>query len=457
MTDLKLDWVAEVTGGQLLGEAIIAEGVAADSRKVSVGQLFFALPGAREDGHAYIAAALKAGAAAVVASRRADYGCPVVLVDDTRKALSALARAYMQRLSVRVVAITGSVGKTSCKEMTAAAIGSRFSVLKSAGNQNTEIGLPISVLCHRQEEIMVLEMAMRGLGQIAFLTDIAPPDIAVVTNIGEAHIELLGSRDNIARAKAEILQGSKAKAVAILNRDDDYFTYLSALAKGAVVTFGSHRQADWVIGRATAGELGRYSFSLHRGREEYTVRCPWPGRHHIYNAAAAVATASALGVDVVSAIDSIAACAPTEQRLNVLSAKDGVVVIDDSYNASPISTLAALAALGETKALGRRIAVLGSMYELGPRSQAAHQEVGAAAATICDIVVTVGAEALGIARGVSALVTKPVYTCQTPAEAIALLRRELRPGDVVLVKGSRGLRMEQIVAALLKGVESDAD
>jgi UDP-N-acetylmuramoyl-tripeptide--D-alanyl-D-alanine ligase len=441
----------------LLGEAITAEGVAADSRKVAAGQLFFALPGAREDGHAYIATALRAGAVAVVASRRAEYGCPVVLVQDTRQALASLARAYMQRTDVRVVAITGSVGKTSCKELTAAAIGSRFSVLKSAGNQNTEIGLPISVLGHRQEEVMVLEMAMRGLGQIAFLTDIAPPDIAVVTNIGEAHIELLGSRDNIARAKAEILQGSKAKATAILNRDDDYFAYLSTLTKGAVISFGSHDQADWVIGRAEVGELGRYSFSLRRGKEEYTVRCPWPGRHHIYNAAAAVATASALGVDVVSAIDSIAACAQSEQRLNVLLSPDGVVVIDDSYNASPISTLAALTTLSETAAVGRRIAVLGSMYELGARSQAAHREVGRAAADICDVVITVGEEALGIARGVSALVTKPIYTCQTPAEAVAVLRRELRPGDVVLVKGSRGLRMEQIVTALLKGVESHAD
>ncbi|MBS3984648.1 MAG: UDP-N-acetylmuramoyl-tripeptide--D-alanyl-D-alanine ligase [Selenomonadales bacterium] len=457
MTSLRLDWVAEVTGGQLLGEAVTAEGVATDSRKVSAGQLFFALPGAREDGHAHIAAALRAGAVAVVASRTGEYGCPLVMVEDTRQALARLARAYMARVNPRVVAITGSVGKTSCKELTAAAIASQFSVLKSGGNQNTEVGLPLSVLSHQQEEVMVLEMAMRGFGQIAFLTEIAPPDVAVVTNIGEAHIELLGSRDNIARAKAEILQGSKAKSIAVLNRDDEYYEYLARWAKGPVISFGVHSQADWVIGEGEADALLRYSFALRREREQYFVRCPWPGRHHIYNAAAAVATAAAVGVDPNRAIEAIAVCAPSEHRLNVLRSADGVVVIDDTYNASPISMLAALATLSETKTAGRRIAVLGSMYELGHRSKAAHQEVGSAAAAVCDIVITVGAEALDIAAEVSSRGTKPVYSCQTPTEALSLLRREQRPGDVVLIKGSRGLRLEQIVAAVLKGVESNAD
>ena len=457
MTSLRLDWVAEVTGGQLIGDAVTAEGVATDSRKITVGQLFFALSGAREDGHAHIAAALAGGAAGVVAARKGDYGCPVVLVEDTRQALSMLARAYMQRTTVRVVAITGSVGKTSCKELTAAAIGSQFSVLKSAGNQNTEIGLPMSVLCHEREEFMVLEMAMRGLGQIAHLTEIAPPDVAVVTNIGEAHIELLGSRDNIARAKAEILQGSKNSAIAVLNRDDEYFEYLSRRAKGQMISFGMHSRADWVIGEGEADTLGRYSFTLCRGSEKHFVRSPWPGRHHVYNAAAAVTSAAAVGVDPAKAIDAIAVCAPSEQRLNVIVSPAGVVVIDDTYNASPISMLAALATLSETKAAGRRIAVLGSMYELGLRSLPAHREVGSAAAAVCDIVITVGREAQDIAAGVSSCVTKPVYTCQTPAEAVLLLKREVRPGDVVLIKGSRGLRMEQIVAALLKGVKLNAE
>ncbi|MBT9134223.1 MAG: UDP-N-acetylmuramoyl-tripeptide--D-alanyl-D-alanine ligase [Firmicutes bacterium] len=453
MTRLNLDWVAAVTGGRLEGQSLTAEGVASDSRKVSAGQLFFALIGAREDGHAHVRAAVQAGAVAAVVSRSGEYGCPAVVVEDTRRAIPLLARAYMLSTKTRVVAITGSVGKTSCKELTAAALSSQYSVLKSTGNQNTEIGLPISVLSHQDEEVMVLEMAMRGLGQIAFLTSIAPPDVAVVTNIGEAHIELLGSRDNIARAKAEILQGSKPNAIAILNRDDDYFAHLSRLALGSVVSFGVHAEADWVIGRGEANELGHYSFLLSRGTKEYAVRCPWPGRHHIHNAAAAVAVACVMGAEPTKAIDAIAACAPSEQRLNVLLSREGVTIIDDTYNASPISMLAALATLSETKTAGRRIAVLGSMYELGSRSQAAHREVGGAAAAICDIVITVGTEALDIAVEVSSRVTKPVYKCHTPSEALLLLKRELRPLDVVLIKGSRGLRLEQIVVALLKEVE----
>jgi len=456
LTELNLNWVAEVTEGRLMGRATTAEGVAIDSRKVRAGQLFFALVGAREDGHAHIGAALEAGAVAVVVSRPSAYGCPTIVVPDTGRALRMLARAYINTQKAKIVAITGSVGKTSCKEMTAAALSSQFTVLKSAGNQNTEIGLPISVLSHQKEEVMVLEMAMRGIGQVAELAKIASPDIAVITNVGEAHIELLGSRDNIARAKGEILQGSKRGGIAILNRDDDYFKYLSSVAKGPVLSFGSDGQADWNISELTPVELGHYSFLLRTGQREYAVRCPWPGRHQVYNAAAALVAASVLGVDVSKAVLSLAACAPSEQRFNIIMLEQGVTLIDDTYNAGPASMLAALNALAETKAPGRRIAVLGSMFELGARSRAAHQEVGSAAATLCDIVITVGAEAQGIAAQVSSQSDTAVFACQSPDEATQLLRRELRPGDVVLVKGSRGLRLEQIVFALSKGAGSDA-
>lgn len=454
MAEFSLDWVAAVTGGRLEGATLTAEGVVSDSREVRAGQLFFALIGDREDGHVHVPAAVLAGAVAAVVSRPGRYGCPVVIVADTRQALADLAHAYMLHTKARVVAVTGSVGKTSCKELIAAALSSEYSVLKSAGNQNTEIGLPVSVLSHRDEEVMVLEMAMRGLGQIAFLTAIAPPDVAVVTNVGEAHIELLGSRDNIARAKAEILEGSASGAIAILNRDDDYYAYLFRRAKGTVLSFGVHAEADWVIGKPEANDLGHYSFLLCHGEQEYTVRCPWPGRHHIYNAAAAVATASAMGVDLTRAIDAIAACPPSKQRYNVLLSPEGAVIIDDTYNASPVSMLAALATLSETKATGRRIAVLGSMLELGARSRSAHQEVGDTAAAVCDIVITVGVEAQDIAAAVASHANKSVFTCQTPSEATLLLKRELRRKDVVLIKGSRGLRMERIVAALLEGDET---
>ncbi|HSL94119.1 MAG TPA: UDP-N-acetylmuramoyl-tripeptide--D-alanyl-D-alanine ligase, partial [Bacillota bacterium] len=289
------------------------------------------------------------------------------------------------------------MGKTSTKEMTAAALSTRLRVFKSIGNLNTEIGLPISVLHHTDEEVMVLEMAMRGPGQIAELSRIAPADVAVVTNIGESHLEVMGTRDAIAAAKGEILSGMKLGGTAVLNRDDDYFAYLAELAQGPVLSFGYHADADYRIADVKPAEGGHYICQVVTGTESHQLRTPWPGLHNVNNAVAALVTAGVMGVGLTEAIHGIEGCPATPGRLRILQLPQGATLIDDTYNASPAATLSALSTLSELPTLGRRIAVLGDMLELGSRETEAHTEVAEKASQVCQMVITVGRLASGIA------------------------------------------------------------
>ena len=325
----------------------------------------------------------------------------------------------------------------------------QMSVCKSLGNLHTEIGLPLSVLNHEDEEVLVLEMGMRGLGQIAELAEIAPPDIAIITNVGESHLELLGSRANIAQAKGELLLGMKNGGVAILNYDDDFYSYLVPLARGPVTSVGKHRDADFRIQNPRPVSEGCYGFELHSGLDSFEVVSPWPGAHNVYNAALAVAAASALGVDIESAIAALRLCGVGDKRLNLFTLPSGIHVIDDTYNASPTSTIAALHTLDEVSC-GRRVAVLGGMLELGPRAEAGHREVGRAALGLCDVVIAVGdlAKTIALETEQGGL---PTYCCESNAAALQLLTAIVRAGDTVLVKGSRGLKMEEIVQSLREG------
>lgn len=450
MSKFSLSFVAGAVEGFLVGDNAEVNGVAIDSRKVQKGNLFVALPGDSVDGHEYISQAVANGAIAAIVSRSGSYPCSVVIVEDTKLALANLAKAYLRSNKVKVVAITGSVGKTSTKEMTAAAASAQMSVCKSFGNLNTEIGLPLSVLSHADEEVLVLEMGMRGIGQIAELADIAPPDIAIITNVGESHLELLGTRANIAQAKGELLLGMKNGGVAILNYDDDFYHYLAPLAPGPVTSVGQHRDADFRIQNPRPVSDGCYGFELHSGLDTFDVVSPWPGVHNVYNAALAVAAASALGVDIESAIAALRLCGAGDKRLNLFTLPSGIHIIDDTYNANPASTIAALQTLDEVSS-GRRIAVLGGMLELGPRTEAGHREVGRAALGLCDLVVTVGdlAKTIALEAEQGGL---PTYSCESNAFALQLLAAIVKVGDTILVKGSRGLQMEEIVHALREGV-----
>jgi len=438
--------------GELIGQSREVLGAAADHRQVKEGDLFFALSGARHDGHEFVEAAVARGAVGAVVSRLGEYPCSVILVPDTRKALVQMAVSRLSFSTARVVAITGSVGKTTVKEMTAAALAGVMKVFASPGNFNTEVGLPLSILNHRDEEVLVLEMGMRGLGQIEELTQIAPPDVAIITNVGEAHIELLGTRENISRAKGEILLGMKAGGTAVLCRDDDYFDFHQGLARGPVLSVGYHPGSDLRVSQVTQNDDGCCDYLLHSHGESYRVRAPWPGRHNALNSAMAIAAAVVLGVDILRAIHGLEQCTVKGQRLEVVEVPLGYTLIDDTYNASPPSMLSALETLTRLANGRRKVGVLGSMFELGARSLSAHREIGQAAAECCDLVVTLGREAKAIAQETRARGIK-TFECEDQAEVVSVLREELRSGDVVLVKGSRGLQMERITAVLRRGAD----
>lgn len=450
MPKLSLLALCAAVDGVLIGRDCELSGAVADHRQVKPGNVFFALPGARHDGHDYVAEAVKLGAAAAIVSRGGEYPCPVVMVPDTREALGRMAREHLASSSAKVVAITGSVGKTSVKELTAAALAGTMKVYRSPGNFNTEVGLPLSVLNHVDEEVLVLEMGMRGLGQIAALTAIAPPDVVIMTNVGEAHIELLGSRANIARAKGEILLGMNVGGTAILNRDDDFYDFHLLLATGPVLSVGSHKEADLRLTEVVMDEKGNSHYTLCSGTEAWQVHTPWPGRHNAQNSAMAIAAAVVLGVDIAQAIKGLEACQIASQRLEILVVPRGYTLIDDTYNASPSSVVAALCTLDEYAGVRRKIAVLGSMFELGERSAAAHQEVGEVAARVCDLVLTLGREAEEVARVAEARGVRSIY-CESVAQVLLVLQKELQPGDVVLVKGSRGMQMERIADLCRRG------
>ena len=447
MIPLELSYIARAVGGTLVGGDRVATGIACDSRNVTPGSLFVALRGRRTDGHNHVAGAVAKGAVAALVERNGTYGCPYVLVESAVLAIGILAREHLARSSAKVVAVTGSMGKTSTKEMIAAALATRMTVFRSMGNLNTEIGLPMSVLRHTGEEVLVLEMAMRGIGQIAALAEIAPADVAVITNIGESHLEVLGSRGAIAAAKGELLSGMKNGGLAILNRDDDYFAFLSGLAQGPVVSFGYHKDSDYRISSVSQRSGGYYSCRVTTGADVFALQVPWPGLHNVGNAVAALATANALAISMEDAISGIEHCPPSPGRLRILSLPGDITLIDDTYNASPAATLSALATLAELPSLGRRIAVLGDMLELGVRANAAHREIGEKAAHVCDMVVTVGPLSRIVAE-ICASHNVPVHSFNDRNGVAELLRDELVSGDVILIKGSRSLQLEHVVTSL---------
>ncbi len=449
MKPLELKYIAEAVNGTLVGPNAVVSGIVCDSRKVEPGALFVALRGRRTDGHEHISAAVENGAVAALVERGGPYHCSYIIVDDGVAAIGELAKVHLMRHPTKVVAITGSMGKTSTKEMAAAALRQRFSVFKSVGNLNTEIGLPISVLHHTDEKVMVLEMAMRGPGQIAELSRIAPADVAVITNIGESHLGIMGTRGAIAAAKGEILSNMKLGGAAVLNRDDDYYEYLAPLAQGPVTSFGYHADADYRIAEVRTLDGGHYRCKVVTGTESHWLRAPWPGLHNINNAVAALVVAGVMGVGLTEAIAGIEACPPTPGRLRVMHLPLGVTLIDDTYNASPAATMSALSTLAEIPTLGRRIAVLGDMLELGSREAQAHAEVAEKAAEVCHLVITVGKLASKIAdyceqQGL------PVHRFSDHAGVADVLQREMENGDVILIKGSRSIQLETVVSALVE-------
>jgi UDP-N-acetylmuramoyl-tripeptide--D-alanyl-D-alanine ligase len=451
--------IAAATGGRLVrpsGRSI--RGAAVHSRAVAPGNLFVALPGETTDGHRFLNDALAAGAAALLV-READWSAganidmtaadhadaAIVAVPDTLLGLHAIATAWRARFSPLVVGVTGSIAKTSTKEAAAAVLAERYVTLKSEGNANNEIGLPLTVLRMGPEhEAAVLEMGMYLGGEIAQLTAIARPRIGVVTAVREVHLSRIGSIEAVEQAKAELVEALPADGTAILNADDARAAGMRARTAARTITYGFAPQADVRAQDVASAGLNGMTFTLIAPGGAVRVATPALGRHGVHNGLAAAAVGVAAGLD----LDRIAAGLrhgwQTEHRDQVVRIP-GLIVLDDTYNASPASMLAALELLSTLP--GRHVAVLGEMFELGEAHERGHRDVGAAAAQVVDQLVVVGRGAAGIAAGAARLGEGVVLVPDREA-ALAVLRQRLRPGDTVLVKASRGAALEWVVDSL---------
>lgn len=443
--------ILEVTGGRAFGvdPAAVFPTMVADSRQVAPGALFCALRGERTDGHLYAVDAMASGAGAVLVDEWTTVS-PRIEVVDVRRALLAILAARRRITGGHVVAVTGSVGKTTTKEFIAALLSRVGPTYRSPGNMNSDVGLPMaSAEWDPAASFAVLEVAMRFPGEIHALGRAIRPDVAVVTVIGESHIGLLGSRDAIARAKAELLGALPASGVAVLNHDDPWTSLMRLFAPARVITVGGDAGADVVVGCLEDRGLGGWRLEVApRGKTSFDVEVVWPGQGGRMAAGLAIGAALALGVDVPAAAEALSGLQPGEGRVRVYHHGD-VVIIDDSYNAAPVSMEAALELLSRTPA-GRRVAVLGDMRELGAESAALHRRIGQAAARTTDILVTVGEEARLIAAGAVAAGMAPYRVLEEgeAEDALDVLRRILEPGDVVLVKASRALGLERVVKGM---------
>ncbi len=424
-------------------------GVTVDSRKVGPGSLFIALRGERHDGHQFVAEAVARGAKGVIVSQPLSdiQGVALFHVTDTLLALHAMATQRRRRHpSLRVIGITGSVGKTTTKELTAAVLGTRFRVLKSPGNLNTDIGLPLSLLeLQPEHEVAVLEMGMFQIGDIALLCQIASPHIGVITNVGPVHLERLTSIEAIASAKGELLEALPPSGTAVTNGDCPWTQSLRSKTRASWVTFGLGEGCE-VRGMDLEGYgLSGFSFRLVTKEGEVEVPSPMPGKHNVYAALAASAVGLTLGMSLEEISFGLSS-ARTDLRLRVVPGPRGSTIIDDSYNASPPSVTAALDLLAELE--GRRIALLGDMLELGPIEEEAHISVGRYAGQTVDLLVLVGAKAPIMAEAARQAGLEQVIVADSKEEAVRLLKDELRRGDYLLVKGSRALALEKVVEAL---------
>jgi UDP-N-acetylmuramoyl-tripeptide--D-alanyl-D-alanine ligase len=464
------DVLEALTGVRVDGASLTISEASIDSRQVIPGTLFVALPGERVDGHDYVAAAFEGRANVALVQRdlssRFDtldlrsgkLPDPLVipkpplclLVDDSLQALQKIARFWRRRLNLRVIGITGSVGKSTTKELVADVLDERYHTFKNPGNLNNEIGLPLSILrLGPGHERAVLEMGFYVTGEIAFLCDIAQPQVGVVTNIGTVHAERAGTQAAIAAGKAELVQAlpPAPEGWAILNYDDPLVRPMAQKTQARVMYYGMDSNSELWASNVESLGLEGIRFILHYGKEELHLRVPLIGRHSVHTALRAAAVGLVEGLAWQEIITGLK-WGRTQLRLAAVQTESGAFVLDDTYNASPESTMAALNLLSELD--GNRVAVLGEMYELGPYEKQGHEIVGVRAAEVCSRLVTVGKLAGMIANSAlrAGLPASAIHHFEDVPEAIDYLKADLKEGDIVLVKGSHGLRMDRIVSAL---------
>lgn len=466
MLTLSVATLVEVTGGRLAAgpDTTMVNGLAIDSRSVDPGAAFVAFVGEHADGHAFVREALAAGARAIIVTRddesvrqaieesgRSEVA--LVVVEDAAAAVERLAAWHRMRLVCPVIGITGSTGKTTTKDFLRSVLATRMRVVATTGNRNNELGVPLTVMeAGADTEALIVEMAMRGPGQIARLSEIARPTAGLVTNVGVSHLEAMGSEEAIASAKAELVRAIPERGRVFLNGDDAWSEALAKASAAAVTLYGLGPGCDVRAEDVRVEQDGHPAFRLVAEQGVADVRLPLLGRHNVYNALAAAAAGLYLELSLDDVVAGLERTVVSKWRMETFESATGIMVINDAYNANPTSMRAAIAALGDLPTEGRRIAVLGDMAELGSLSELAHFQLGErVAGSAVDVLVTVGQRAKRIADGALASGMDPeaVRPCASPEEASEVLDDLLQPGDTVLVKASRVMGLEAVVEGIM--------
>jgi len=464
---LSVEEVIQATGGRILqGEKnVLFEGISADSRTIRAGDLFIALKGDRFDGHAFALEALKKEAGGIVVEEERTSGSrwngfrpkAVIAVKDTLRALGDLARERRRKHRIPVLAVTGSNGKTTTKEMISACLETTLPVLKTQGNLNNLIGLPMTLLrLTGNEKAVVLEMGMSVPGEIRRLTEIAEPDVGLITNIQQAHLEGMGSLDKLQEEKGELFRKMKPDGTILINRDDPRVVLLAQEFPGDKMTFGVNGHADVMARDVRLNGARGTSFTLLLGGEETEIALPLLGRHFVPHALSAIAAAKLLGIDLEKIREALERFHPYSMRMEVLPLEGGAILINDAYNANPASMEAAVETLAEVKGRGKAVAVLGDMLELGGFEEEAHRRLGEKIGELSiDFLLCLGEAAPTVVTSAIRKGLKPerAKVVESHSEAVSLLNRILQKGDWILVKGSRRMAMEKVAEALRKGRE----
>ena len=446
MEDLSIKEVISITEGVAVNynDNIVFTGVSTDSRNIKKGDLFIALLGSNFDGNEFVNAAYEKGAAAALVSRKVEGNCPQIVVKDTMVAMQEIAKFYRQKFDIPVIGVTGSTGKTSTKEMIYSVLSQRYRVHKTEKNYNNEIGLPRTMFgLKREHEICVVELGMNRFKEIERLAYIASPNIGVITNIGTAHIENLGSRENILKAKMEIATFFTDKNTLIVNGDDDLLSGISGTTY-RLIKFSTKRNGDYnAFDIKDMGEKGIEFSCKYRG-EVHIFKTSVPGIHNVYNALAAIAVADMYGLDVQEVKNGILNFSPGKLRMEIIDAGD-IKIINDCYNANLDSMKAAIDVLASYKD-NRRVAILGDMFELGDFSEEAHRSVGKYLRERCSFFVAIGKDARYIYD--EAINEVEGIYFKTKEEALQELNKVIKKDDVILIKASRGMKMEDITEFL---------
>ncbi|WP_458121741.1 UDP-N-acetylmuramoyl-tripeptide--D-alanyl-D-alanine ligase [Paenibacillus sp. Z6-24] len=464
MINTTIGQIADMCGGQLNGDpSVLCHGVIIDSRQLHDNCLFIPIIGERMDGHDLVGQVLADGAAAAL--WQADHGAPptgnTIVVENTLEALQQLASAYLDSTEAQVIGITGSNGKTTTKDMIYALMTEAYRVHKTEGNFNSHIGLPLTILAMpRDTQILILEMGMRARGEIELLSHIARPDTAVITNIGESHLEQLGSREEIARAKLEIVNGLKPSGLLVYHGDEPLLKQVLAEPQYVSqemrkVTFGMEHNNDlYATGMMTQEQSTIFTTNA---LSEEAWNLPVLGAHNMVNAMAAILVANAYGLSEAQIRQGFAKLRLTGMRIEMLQGRDGITLLNDAYNASPSSMKAAIDVLGSLKGYKRKIAVLGDMLELGTEELAYHEQIGEYVDGQADLLLTYGERGKAIASGAARhLPPEAIRSYTSKPELIDDLLQTARSKDVILFKASRGMRLEEVIQALMPDSISNA-